>query len=619
VPAFKLAAKGGPYYPFGAIRGTHRVTLNLPANIDVASHALVQWVADCARLTQPDHIVWCDGSPSERERLLGEAVRSGVLIPLNQRKRPGCYLHRSNPNDVARTEQVTFICTPSAEDAGVTNNWMAPDEAYRKLGTMLEGSMRGRTMYVIPYVLGPIGSPYAKVGIEITDSIYVVLSMGLMTRMGQSALGMLGESDDFNRGLHCTLDLDPERRFICHFPQDNTIWSVGSGYGGNALLSKKCFALRIASWLGRNEGWFAEHMMIVGLRDPEGHTRYIAAAFPSACGKTNLAMLLPPPALGRWKVFTVGDDIGWLRIGPDGRLWAINPENGYFGVAPGTSAKSNPNAMRMLGHDSIFTNVAMTPDGDVWWEGMDVEPPHELIDWQGRKWRPGSGDKAAHPNSRFTTPITNNPVLSPHVEDPRGVPISAIVFGGRRATTAPLVLEAKDWLHGVFIGATMGSETTAAATGRVGVVRRDPMAMLPFAGYNIGDYWQHWLAMQPRIAHPPRIFMVNWFRKDTDGAFLWPGYGENLRVLKWMLARIDGRVKGRETFLGTVPEPEEIDLSGLTITSGQLNQALAVNREEWKAEMASAGEFFDHVGRSVPEQLRQLHRDLTNAFEADHS
>ena len=594
------------------------MTLNTP-NPNVASPALVQWVADCARLTKPDEVVWCDGSPRERERLLSEAVKSGVLIPLNPRKRPGCYLHRSNPNDVARTEQVTFVCTPAADEAGVTNNWMAPDEAYNKLGAMLEGSMRGRTMYVIPYVLGPVGSPYAKVGVEITDSIYVVLSMGLMTRMGECALTMLGKSNDFNRGLHCTLDLNPERRFICHFPQDNTIWSVGSGYGGNALLSKKCFALRIASWLGRTEGWFAEHMLIVGVRSPEGHTRYIAAAFPSACGKTNLAMLLPPPALGRWKVFTVGDDIAWLRVGPDGRLWAINPENGYFGVAPGTSAKSNPNAMRMLGHDSIFTNVAMTPDGDVWWEGMDVEPPQELVDWRGRKWQPDGGEKAAHPNSRFTTPIANNPVLSPHVEDPWGVPISAIVFGGRRATTAPLVLEAKDWLHGVFIGATMGSETTAAAAGKTGVVRRDPMAMLPFAGYNIGDYWQHWLAMQPRISDPPGIFMVNWFRKDANGAFLWPGYGENLRVLKWILTRLEGRVEGRETLLGRVPEPGELDLSGLKIAPEQLSQALAVDRGEWKAEMASAGEFFDRIGRAVPEQLRTFHHDLTNALETDRS
>jgi phosphoenolpyruvate carboxykinase (GTP) len=591
------------------------VTSDSPANRSVASRALAQWVADSARLTEPDNIVWCDGSSSERERLLGEAVNSGILIPLNSRKRPGCYLHRSDPNDVARTEHVTFICTPSAEDAGVTNNWMAPDEAYSKLRTMLKGSMRRRTMYVVPYVLGPVGSPFAKVGVEITDSIYVALSMGIMTRMGECALGMLGDSDDFNRGLHCTLDLNPERRFICHFPQDNTIWSVGSGYGGNALLSKKCFALRIASWLGRNAGWFAEHMLIVGVRNPEGHTRYIAAAFPSACGKTNLSMLLPPPALSRWKVFTVGDDIAWLRVGPDGRLWAINPENGYFGVAPGTSARSNPNAIRMLGHDCIFTNVAMTPDGDVWWEGMDVAQPPELFDWQGHKWDAGHGGKAAHPNSRFTVPISNNPVLSPHVEDPRGVPISAIVFGGRRATTAPLVLEAKNWIDGVFFGATMGSETTAAAAGELGVVRRDPMAMLPFAGYNMGDYWRHWLAMEPRIAQPPRIFMVNWFRKGADGKFLWPGYGENLRVLKWMLARIDDRVEGRQMFLGRVPEPAEMDLAGLEIAPDRLAQALAVHRDEWKAEMGSAGEFFNLIGRSVPQQLRDLHRDLSNKLE----
>jgi phosphoenolpyruvate carboxykinase (GTP) len=580
------------------------------------SHSLEQWVEHNARLTQPERIIWCDGSTSERERLLREAANAGVLIPLNGRKRPGCYLHRSNPNDVARTEQVTFICTKTAEDAGATNHWMAPDEAYRKLGTMLEGSMRGRTMYVIPYVMGPLGSPFAKIGVQITDSIYVALSMGIMTRMGAAALEMLGDSGEFNRGLHCTLGLDPERRFICHFPQDNTIWSVGSGYGGNALLSKKCFALRIASWLGRSEGWFAEHMLIVGLRNPQGHTRYIAAAFPSACGKTNLAMLLPPAALSHWKVFTVGDDIAWLRIGPDGRLWAINPENGYFGVAPGTSARSNPNAMRMLGHDSIFTNVAMTADGDVWWEGMDVEPPPGLLDWQGRPWPNGLSEKAAHPNSRFTTPMANNPALSPHVEDPTGVPISAIIFGGRRATTMPLVLEARNWTHGVLMGAMMGSETTAAAAGAVGVVRRDPMAMLPFAGYNMGDYWRHWLAMGAKITQPPSIFMVNWFRKDAAGNYLWPGYGENLRVLKWMLDRIDHRASGHETAVGKVPDAAELDLSGLEISPRQLSEALAVKRDEWKTEMASAGEFFERIGASVPKQLLDLHRRLTLALES---
>ncbi len=431
------------------------------------SRALEKWVADCAALMQPDRIVWCDGSEAERDRFLAQAVKEGVLVPLNHEKRPNCYLHRSNPNDVARTEQLTFVCTPTKDEAGPTNNWSDPAETYAKLTKWFAGSMRGRTMYVIPYVMGPLGSPLSKAGVEITDSIYVALSMRIMTRMGAAALEQLGASEDFNKGLHCTLDLNPERRLICHFPQDNTIWSCGSGYGGNALLSKKCFALRIASWTGKTEGWLAEHMLIVGIQNPAGETTYIAAAFPSACGKTNLAMLQPPPAFAKqgWKIFTIGDDIAWLRVGPDGRLWAINPENGYFGVAPGTSEKSNHNAMKSLGRDSIFTNVAMTPDGDVWWEGMDVPAPAGLLDWQGKPFDPKSGAKAAHPNSRFTTPMTNNPVLSPNANDPRGVPISAIIFGGRRATTTPLVLESSDWSHGVFMGATMGSETTAAAAG----------------------------------------------------------------------------------------------------------------------------------------------------------
>ncbi len=589
---------------------------NLNGTAHTKSSALAQWVAESAELMQPDHIVWCDGSEAERQRFTEQAVREGVLIPLNHEKRPNCYLHRSNPNDVARTEQLTFVCTPTKEEAGPTNNWSDPAATYAKLRGWFEGSMRGRTMYVIPYVMGPLGSPLSKVGVEITDSIYVALSMRIMTRMGAAALEQLGASDDFNKGLHCTLDQNPERRLICHFPQDNTIWSAGSGYGGNALLSKKCFALRIASSLGRREGWLAEHMLLLGVQDPSGNTTYIAAAFPSACGKTNLAMLQPPPAFAKagWKIFTLGDDIAWLRVGPDGRLWAINPENGYFGVAPGTSEKSNYNAMKSLGHDSIFTNVAMTPDGDVWWEGMDVPPPAGLLDWQGKPWDPKSGTKAAHPNSRFTTPMTNNPVLSPKANDPQGVPISAIVFGGRRATTTPLVMESSDWSHGVFMGATMGSETTAAAAGEVGIVRRDPMAMLPFCGYNMGDYWSHWLAMRDLIKNPPKIFMVNWFRKGAKGNFLWPGYSENMRVLKWMLDRINDRIPARKTAVGSVPDVTDLDLTGLEIAPDDLREALAVRPEEWKIETKSASEFFDKIGSTVPSELRRRLSEMNDAL-----
>jgi phosphoenolpyruvate carboxykinase (GTP) len=594
-----------------------RVTDNPAFDNPTQSRALAEWVTESARLTQPDRIVWCDGSEAERDRFIKEAVGSGVLLPLNHEKRPNSYLHRSNPTDVARTEDVTFVCSPTRDGAGITNNWMAPDDAYAKLRALLAGSMVGRTMYVVPYVMGPLGSPFAKVGVEITDSIYVALSMRIMTRMGTPALAMLGASDDFNRGLHCTLDLDPKKRFICHFPQDNTIWSVGSGYGGNALLSKKCFALRIASSLGRKEGWLAEHMLVVGIQNPAGETRYIAAAFPSACGKTNLAMLMPPAAFKGWKVFTVGDDIAWLRVGPDGGLWAINPEAGYFGVAPGTSMKSNPNAMRSIEHDSLFTNVAMTADGDIWWEGMDVPAPDGLIDWRGKPWDKASGEKAAHPNSRFTAPMANNPVLSPHAEDPQGVPISAIIFGGRRATTMPLVLESRDWTHGVLMGATMGSETTAAAAGKVGVVRRDPMAMLPFCGYNIGDYLGHWLEMRKHITKPPRIFMVNWFRKNSAGGFVWPGYGENMRVLKWMLDRIHGDASAHETPVGMVPKPEDLDLTGLEISPDQLRAALGIDTDEWKTEVASAGEFFDKIGPSLPAALREKHHELAAGLDSN--
>jgi phosphoenolpyruvate carboxykinase (GTP) len=583
--------------------------LTTVGSMQVQSEALRKWVADAAKMTRPDHVVWCDGSEKERDILTAEAVEAGILIPLNQEKRPGCYLHRSNPNDVARVEHLTFICTPTKEGAGPTNNWMAPEDGYAKLSKLLEGSMAGRTMYVIPYVMGPVGSPYSKIGVEITDSVYVVLNMRIMTRMGKVALDMLGASGDFNRGLHCTLDVNPDRRFICHFPQDNTIWSVGSGYGGNVLLGKKCLALRIGSYLGRNESWLAEHMLILGVESPSGETTYVAAAFPSACGKTNFAMMIPPARFEGWKVWTVGDDIAWMRVGPDGRLWAINPESGYFGVAPGTSMKSNPNAMISVRKNTLFTNVALTKDGDIWWEGMDGEAPEELTDWQGRPWKKGSGEKAAHPNARFTAPMENNPALSKNANDPQGVPISAIIFGGRRATTVPLVMQSFNWTHGVYLGATMGSETTAAATGKVGVVRRDPMAMLPFCGYDMGEYFNHWLAMQSKIPNPPKVFQVNWFRQGAKGEYLWPGFGENMRVLKWVIDRAHGRVGAQETPLGWVPKAGHLDLSGLDVSIDQVNAATAINLDEWRQEFASQAELFEKLGATLPPAL-DLQRKL---------
>jgi phosphoenolpyruvate carboxykinase (GTP) len=576
-----------------------------------ANQAVRDWVHDISTLTQPENIFWCNGSDSENEFLLEQACRQNVLIKLDQKKLPRSYLHRSNPNDVARVEHCTFICTPTKEEAGPTNNWSEPRETYLKLQGLLKGAMRGRTMFVIPYLMGPADSPLAKVGFEITDSIYVVLSMRIMTRMGAVAIKRLGDDPkaEWNRGVHSLLDVDPERRFICHFPQDNSIISVGSGYGGNVLLSKKCLALRIGSYLARTQGWMAEHTLILGVESPEGRKHYVAAAFPSACGKTNFAMVVPPKYFKGWKVTTIGDDIGWLQI-RDGRLYAVNPESGYFGVVPGTSYKSNPNAMKSIAHDTLYTNVALTPEGEPWWEGKDGPPPAQAKDWRGNDWTPASPEKAAHPNSRFTTPMRNNPVLDPATEKGEGVPISAIIFGGRRSHTVPLVFQAFNWEHGVYLGATMASETTAAATGAVGRVRRDPMAMLPFCGYNIGAYFQHWLDIGKRLTNPPLIFNVNWFRKGNDGKFLWPGFGENLRVLKWMIERCENAGGAVESPIGWLPEPGDLDLAELDIDRRAVEKILSVDHKAWEKEFIEHKKFFDSLGGVVPAELYKQQEQL---------
>jgi phosphoenolpyruvate carboxykinase (GTP) len=569
-----------------------------------------RWLDECIALCRPDKVHYVTGSPAERQALFEQGVNEGVFIPLNQQKWPNCYYHRSNLNDVARTEHLTFICTPSQDTAGPTNNWMNDKAAHAKLRSLFQGCMAGRTMYVIPFLMGMPGSPLAKVGIQLTDSIYVVQNMGIMTRMGEVAWQELGDSDEFTRCLHSLGDVNPDRRYVCHFPFDNAIWSFGSGYGGNALLGKKCLALRIASFLGRREDWMAEHMLLMGVENPAGEKTYVAAAFPSACGKTNFAMLIPPEEYQKagWRITTVGDDIVWMWVDEKtGRLRAINPEAGYFGVVPGTNSRSNPNALAAMSRDTIFTNVALVPlpDGtyDVWWEDSDWPAPAKAIDWQGKEWTPQSGTKAAHPNSRFTAPMSNNPVLDPAASDPAGVPVGAIVFGGRRSKTIPLVFQAFNWMHGVYVGATIGSETTAAATGQVGVVRRDPMAMLPFIGYNIRDYLVHWFRMRKKMSDCPRIFHVNWFRKNDQGQYLWPGYSQNMRVLEWIVNRARGRAYARETIVGWMPRAKDINLQGLNMTEEDLNKLETVDPEEFKAEIMSQEELFLRLAGDLPKEM----------------
>ncbi len=576
--------------------------------------ALDHWVSQVAALTRPDRVVWCNGSDAQYQSLLKEMLHTGDLVALNQQTHPRCYLHRSSPSDVARVEHLTFVCHVDRQDSGPNNHWMPPADAHAKMDALFDGCMAGRTMYVIPYCMGPIDSPLARCGVEITDSPYVVANMHIMTRMGEPALARIEREGRFVKGLHSTGELDPDRRFIMHFPEELSIQSYGSGYGGNALLGKKCHALRIASHQARTEGWLAEHMLIVGIENPEGETHYIAAAFPSACGKTNLAMLIPPESYRHkgWKVWTIGDDICWMRPGDDGRLYAINPEAGFFGVAPGTSQSSNPNALATIAHDTIYTNVAVTADNQPWWEGLPGVP---VTDWQGRPYDAANGP-AAHPNSRFTVSAKQCPTWSDKAEAAQGVPLSAIVFGGRRPSLLPLVMEARDWTHGVLMGAAMGSETTAAATGEVGVLRRDSMAMKPFCGYHYGDYFAHWLSFDQAGAKLPKVFHVNWFRKGADGKFLWPGFGDNFRVLQWMIDRVEGNVAGHDTAIGTLPRADELNLDGLDLDRARLDALLEVDNAAWQEELGAIGDYLDTFAPRLPTQLRKEQQRVAAALDA---
>ena len=585
--------------------------------IEIKNQKVIDWVNECASLTKPKEILWIDGSSEQLEALRKEACETGELIKLNEEKLPGCYYYRTDPKDVARDEKRTVIATERREDAGPTNNWVQKDEMYAKMRTLFDGSMKGRTMYVIPYSMGVVGSEFAKIGIEITDSIYVVLNMNIMTRIGDPVIEELNKGADFIKCLHSKAEVNAEKKYIAHFPEDDTIWSINSAYGGNVLLGKKCFALRIGSWLGRKEGWMAEHMLILCIEAPNGEKKYISAAFPSACGKTNLAMLIPPKHLQEkgYKVYTIGDDIAWLRVGADGRLYAVNPENGFFGVAPGTNSKSNNNALMTTKKNTIYTNVCRNlDDNTVWWEGLDQPAPTNGEDWLGRPWNgENAAEKGAHPNSRFTAPAENCPSIAPEFFTGEGVPISAIIFGGRRAKAEPLICQSRDWNHGVFLGSKMSSETTAAANGAVGVVRYDPMAMLPFCGYNMSDYFQHWIDMGKKMTNPPKIFNVNWFRKDDEGHFIWPGFGDNLRALLWALDRCDGKADAVETPLGYVPTKNSLDLEGLDLTDQQLDELLTVDRETWKKELEGIKEWYAKLGRlpkELTDSLERLEKEL---------